>query len=301
MYNLDLKGKTAFIAGIGDDNGYGWAIAKTLAEAGATILVGTWTPIVKIFEMGLRNGKFDASRKLSNGEMMEISKIYSLDASFDTPEEVPAEVLENKRYKGSTRYTISEVATQVAKDYGTIDILVHSLANGPEVKNPLLKTSRKGYLAAVSASSYSFVSLVRHFAPHMPKGGAILNLTYHASQKAVPGYGGGMSSAKAALESDTRMLAFEAGREWGIRINSISAGALASRAAKAIGFIEKMIKYAENNAPLLKNLKAEEIGTSALYLLSKMSSGVTGEVLYVDNGMHAMGISMDSPVWTEES
>lgn len=301
MYNIDLKGKTAFIAGIGDDNGFGWAIAKTLAEAGATILVGTWTPVVKIFEMSLRNGKFDASRKLSNGKMMEISKIYSLDASFDTPEEVPSEILENKRYKGTTGYTISEVAAQVAKDYGSIDFLVHSLANGPEVKNPLLQTSRKGYLAAVSASSYSFVSLVRHFGPIMPKGGAVLNLTYLAAQKAVPGYGGGMSSAKAALESDTRMLAYEAGRQWGIRINSISAGGLASRAAKAIGFIEKMIQYAKNNAPLLKDLKAEEIGTSALYLLSKMSSGVTGEVLYVDNGMHAMGVSMDSPALSKES
>ncbi len=299
MYNIDLKGKVAFIAGVGDDNGYGWAIAKGLAEAGATILVGTWTPVMKIFEMSLKGGKFDESRKLSNGKLMEITQVYSLDAAFDTPDDVPEEVSENKRYKGASGYTISEVAERVAKDHGKIDILVHSLANGPEVKNTLLNTSRKGYLAAVNSSSYSFVSLVRHFGPHMPKGGSILNLTYHASIRAVPGYGGGMSSAKAALESDTRTLAWEAGREWGVRVNSISAGALASRAARAIGFIDKMIQYAKNNAPLVKDLKAEEIGTSALYLLSSMSSGVTGDVLYVDNGMHAMGVSMDSPVWSE--
>ena len=86
MLKIDLKGKKAFIAGIGDDQGFGWAIAKALAEAGATILVGTWTPMMKIFTTGLENGKFDESRVLSDGSLMEISKIYSLDASFDSPE-----------------------------------------------------------------------------------------------------------------------------------------------------------------------------------------------------------------------
>jgi enoyl-[acyl-carrier protein] reductase I len=295
MLSINLKGKKAFIAGIGDDQGYGWAIAKALAEAGAEIIIGTWTPILKIFTQSWSLGKFDESRKLQNGKMMEYLKVYALDAAFDKPEDVPQEIKENKRYLDAAGYTISEVAAAVERDFGKIDILVHALANGPEVKKPLLETSRNGYLAAVSASSYSFVSLLQHFGPIMNSGGASISLTYMASEKAVPGYGGGMSSAKAALESDTRTLAFEAGRKWGLRINTISAGALRSRAAKAIGFIDAMIEYAKANAPLTKDLEAEEIGNVAAFLCSALGSAITGVTLYVDNGMHAMGLAVDSP------
>jgi enoyl-[acyl-carrier protein] reductase I len=297
MLSIDLRGKKAFIAGIGDDQGYGWAIAKALAEAGAEIFIGTWTPIVKIFTTSWNAGKFDESRLLSNGKLMEYTKLYSLDASYDKIEDVPQEIKENKRYVDSEGYTISEVANAIERDVGKIDFLVHSLANGPEVKKPLLETSRSGYLAAVSSSAYSFVSLLAHFGPIMNVGGSTISLTYLASEKAVPGYGGGMSSAKAALESDTKTLAFEAGRKWGIRVNTISAGALKSRAAKAIGFIENMITYSQNNAPLTKDLEAEEIGRSAAFLLSPLASAITGVTLYVDNGMHAMGIAIDSPAF----
>jgi enoyl-[acyl-carrier protein] reductase I len=138
-------------------------------------------------------------------------------------------------------------AAAVAKDHGNIDILIHSLANGPEVQKPLLETSRNGYLAAVSASAYSKVSLLQRFGPMMNKGGACISLTYLASEKIIPGYGGGMSSAKAALESDTQVLAYEAGHKWGVRVNTISAGPLGSRAAKAIGFIDDMINYSMSN------------------------------------------------------
>ncbi len=295
MTKKNLEGKIAFIVGIGDDQGYGWAIAHALADQGARIVIGTWTPILKIFQMSLDAGKFDESRKLSNNTLMQIEKVYSIDAVYDTPEAVPEEVKTNKRYAGSTGYTVSEVAKAIESDFGKIDILVHSLANGPEVKKPLLETSREGYLAAVSSSSYSFVSLVQHFGPLMNTGGSILNLSYMASNKVVPGYGGGMSSAKAALESDTRTLAFEAGRKWGIRINSISAGPLASRAAKAIGFIEKMINYSNMNAPLQKDLTSREVGNAASFLLSPAASAITGVVLFVDNGLHAMATSLDSP------
>lgn len=297
MLPINLKGKKAFIAGIGDDQGYGFAIAKALAEAGAEIIIGTWTPIVKIFTQSWESGKFDESRKLSNGKLMEYAKVYSLDAAYDKPEDVPEEIKSNKRYADVTGYTISEVAAAVYKDFGAIDILVHSLANGPEVKKPLLETSRAGYLAAQSSSAYSFVSLVAHFGPHMNSGGSIVSLTYMASEKAVPGYGGGMSSAKAALESDTKMLAWEAGRKWNLRINTISAGALRSRAARAIGFIEHMIEYAKANAPLTKELLAEEVGNTAAFLLSPLSSGITGSTVYVDNGMHCMGVATDSPAY----
>ena len=294
MLSINLKGKKAFIAGIGDDQGYGWAIAKALAEAGAEIIIGTWTPILKIFTQSWGMGKFDESRRLSNGKLMEYLKVYALDASFDKPEDVPQDIRENKRYQDASGYTISEVAKAVERDFGKIDILVHALANGPEVKKPLLETSRNGYLAALSSSSYSFVSLVAHFGPLMSVDGAAISLTYIASERVVPGYGGGMSSAKAALESDTRTLAFEAGRKWGTRINSISAGPLRSRAARAIGFIDSMIEYSKANAPLIKDMTAEEVGQAAAFLCSPLATAITGTTLYVDNGMHVMGLAIDS-------
>lgn len=295
MLKINLKGKRVFVAGVADDQGYGWAIAKALAEAGAEILIGTWTPIMKIFSTNLANGKLDASRRLSDGSLMEFAKIYPLDATFDTIEDVPLEVREHKRYKEVAGYTISEVAKAVEHDFGSIDILVHSLANAPEVQKPLLDTSRKGYLAAMSSSSYSLISLLSHFGPVMNPNGAVLSLTYMASERVVPGYGGGMSSAKAALESDTRTLAWEAGRRWGLRVNTISAGALRSRAAKAIGFIDRMIDYSEANAPLTKDLQAVEVGNAAAFLVSPLASAITGACIYVDNGMHVMGVAVDSP------
>jgi enoyl-[acyl-carrier protein] reductase I len=300
---VDLKGKVAFIAGVADSTGYGWAIAKQLADAGATIIVGTWPPVLKIFEMGLRKGNFDEDSTLSDGSKMTIEKVYPLDAVFDVPDDVPDEIKDNKRYAGLDGYTISEVAKAVEADYGKIDILIHSLANGPEVTKPLLETSRKGYLAASSASAFSAVSLLQHFGPIMNEGGAMLSLTYIASEKAIPGYGGGMSSAKAQLESDTRVLAFEAGRKWGIRVNTISAGPLKSRAASAIGkdagskaktFIELAIDYSKENSPLAQDLYSDDVGTAALFLSSPMSRSVTGVTLYVDNGLHAMGMALDS-------
>ncbi len=301
MLAINLKGKVAFIAGVGDDQGYGFAIAKALAEAGATILIGTWTPMMRIFTTSLQAGKFDESRRLSDGSLMHIEKIYSLDAAFDNPNDVPEEIKENKRYKDASQYTIQEVAAEVAKDFGKIDILIHSLANGPEVQKPILETSRKGYLAAVSASAYSLVSLIQHFGPHMNPHSSVLSLTYMASEKAVPGYGGGMSSAKAALESDTRSLCWEAGRKWQIRINTISAGVLRSRAARAIGFVDKMLDYSLSNSPLCKDLKAEEVGNTAAFLSSPLASAITGATVYVDNGMNVMGIAMDSPAFATTS
>jgi enoyl-[acyl-carrier protein] reductase I len=298
---VDLTGKVAFIAGVADSTGYGWAIAKALANAGATIIVGTWPPVLKIFEKGLERGNFDADSILDDGSKMQIAKVYPLDAVFDSPDDVPEEIKTNKRYAGLDGYTIEEVAKAVEADYGKIDIVVHSLANGPEVTKPLLETSRKGYLAASSASAYSAVSLLQKFAPFMNTGGAFLSLTYIASEKVIPGYGGGMSSAKAQLESDTKVLAFEAGRKYGLRVNTISAGPLKSRAASAIGkepgqktFIEYAIDYSKANAPLAQDLYSEDVGNTALFLTSPLGRTVTGVTMYVDNGLHCMGMAIDS-------
>ena len=112
---MDLKGKKAFIAGIGDDQGYGWAIAKSLAEAGAEIIIGTWTPILKIFIQSWSMGKFDESRKLESGKLMEYAKVYPLDAMFDKPEDVPQDIRENKRYLDASGYTVSEVVAAVVE------------------------------------------------------------------------------------------------------------------------------------------------------------------------------------------
>jgi len=301
MLKIDLKGKKAFIAGVGDDQGYGWAIAKCLAEAGAEILIGTWTPLMKIFTGGLNSGKFDESRRLSDGSLMQISKIYPLDATFDTMADVPEEIRENKRYKEFEGYTLSEVAEAVKKDFGTIDILIHSLANAPEVQKPLLETSRKGYLAALNASSYSLIALLNHLGPLLSQGGSCISLTYLAGERTIPGYGGGMSSAKAALESDTRTLAWEAGRKWGVRVNTISAGPFRSRAARAIGFIDRMIDYSSANAPLTKEMEALDVGYMAAFLASPLAKAITGETLHVDNGLHSMGVGQDSPTLRSNS
>jgi len=302
---VDLTGKVAFIAGVADTSGYGWAIARELANAGATIVIGTWPPVLKIFERTLSSKSAQDDMRLDDGSLMTIAKVYPFDAAFDEPGDVPEEVRSNKRYASLGAFTIQDTVDQVKKDYGHIDFLVHSLANGPEVTKPLLETSRKGYLAASSASAYSLVSMVSRFAPIMNAGGSVLSMTYIAAERVIPGYGGGMSSAKAQLESDTRTLAFEAGRKYGIRVNTISAGPLKSRAASAIGgdgkktFIERAIDYAQNNAPLTAPLHASDVGTSALCLLSEFMAGVTGVTLHVDMGLHAMGQSLDSPAFAD--
>jgi enoyl-[acyl-carrier protein] reductase I len=291
MLGIDLTGKRALVAGVADDAGFGFAIAKALAEAGASICIGTWPPALNIFETLIRRGKIDESRKLSRGGMLEFERIYPLDAAYDTLADCPEEVRSSKRYNERGDFSVQGIADALRRDFGDqcLDIVVHSLANGPEVKKPLIETSRNGYLAAISVSAYSMVSMVQRLAPLMRPGGSAVSLTYMASERAVPGYGGGMSSAKAALESDTRTLAFEAGRKHGLRVNTISAGPLASRAASAIGFIEEMVKYYKQNSPLPEELTAREVGNVAAFLCSPLGTGITGTTIYVDKGYHSMG------------
>ncbi len=299
--NIDLKGKRAFVAGVSDDGGFGFAIAKALAEAGAKVCVGTWPPTFGIFTKLLERGKMEESMQLSGGGKLEFEKIYPFDADFDTEADVPAEVRENKRYKDHPVFSIQGIADQFVKDFGEkpLDIVVHSLANGPEVKKPLIETSRKGYLAAIGASSYSFNSMVQRFGPIVKEGGSFMALTYMAGERVIPGYGGGMSSAKAALEADVRTLAYEAGRKWGHRLNVISAGPYASRAASAIGFIQVMIEYCKANSPLPQSIEAYEVGHTAAFLASPLGSGITATTVYVDKGYHSMGMAVDRPVLAE--
>jgi enoyl-[acyl-carrier protein] reductase I len=237
----------------------------------------------------------EESLKLADGGKLEFERIYPLDAEFDVLEDAPEDIRTNKRYKDVGDFSVAGVAERLIEDFGDhpVDIVVHSLANAPEVRSPLIDTSRRGYLSAISVSAYSNIALVRTFAPIMREGGAFLSLTYLAGERVIPGYGGGMSSAKAALESDTRTLAFEAGRRHGVRVNTISAGPWASRAASAIGFIQMMIDYCSANAPLTRHLAADDVGNAAAFLLSPMASAITGTVVYVDNGYHSMGMAVD--------
>lgn len=294
MLAIDLKGKRAFVAGVSDDGGFGFAICKALAEAGATICVGSWPPALSIFQKLLERGKMEESMRLSDGRKLEFERIYPLDAAFDTLADAPADIRENKRYTEVGDFSIEGVVQRFTRDFGTpcLDVVVHSLANAPEVKKPLIDTSRAGYLSALSVSAYSMVSMVRSLGPLTRPGGSYLSLTYMAGERVIPGYGGGMSSAKAALEADTRTLAYEAGRRHGVRVNTISAGPWASRAASAIGFIDMMIEYTKANSPLPRALRAEEVGNTAAFLASPLASGITGTVIYVDLGYHSMGMAV---------
>lgn len=294
MLAIDLTGKRALVAGVADDGGFGFAIARSLAEAGAEVSVGTWPPALGIFQKLLERGKMDDSMTLPDGQRFRFAHIYPLDAAFDSMDGVPDEVRENKRYREVGDFTIAGLKERLTQDYGErgLDIVVHSLANGPEVRKPLLETSRSGYLAAIGVSAYSNIAFIRELAPMMRDGGSFLSLTYMASERVIPGYGGGMSSAKAALESDTRTLAYEAGRKHGVRVNTISAGPWASRAASAIGFIDTMVRYCAENSPLPRELDAKDVGATAAFLASPLAAAITGSVVYVDNGYHAMGMAV---------
>jgi enoyl-[acyl-carrier protein] reductase I len=295
MLTIDLRGKRALVAGVADEAGFGFAIAKALGEAGASICLGTWPPAYGIFQTRLAHGKLDHSLVLSDGSKLAFERVYPLDADFDNDADMPAEVRESKRYRDLGDVSILGLHDRLVADFGPhcLDIVVHSLANAPEVRKPLLETTRKGYLAAVGTSAYSFASLLGRLGPLVRPGGSFSAISYLAGQRVVPGYGGGMSSAKAALESDVRTLAFEAGRKWGIRVNALSAGPLASRAANAIGNMQRMIDHCQNASPIPKPITARDVANAALFLASPLACGITATILYVDNGYHVMGVSGD--------
>lgn len=290
MLGIDLNGKRAFVAGVADDMGFGFAIARALFEAGASVCVGTWPPAYGIFTKLLSSGRIASSLALPDGRTLEFERIYALDGAYDELASVPAEVRENRRYKSHPDFTIQGVVDQLCADFGPspVDIVVHSFANGPEVTKPLLETSRAGYLSAIGTSAYSFVSLIQRFGPALRGGGSFLCLSYLAAERVVAGYGGGMSSAKAALESDTRVLAYEAGRRFGVRVNCISAGPWASRAASAIGPIEAMRDHAREKSPIPESITPQDVASTAAFLSSPLARGITGSTVYVDMGFHAV-------------
>jgi len=189
--------------------------------------------------------------------------------------------------------SIATFFAEAQKQFGTIDFLVHSLAfaNREYLKKDegnFTSTPREVYKQAVDISAYSLIALTRGALPLMSEGGSIIAMTYYGAEKVIPGYNV-MGVAKAALEATARYLAFDLGNKK-IRVNTISAGPVKTLSAMAVGGIDEMFAHTEKKAPLHRNIDADEVGKTAVYLLSDLSSGVTGENIFVDSGFNIVGL-----------
>ena len=294
MIPIDLTGKVALVSGVGDNVSFAWFISKTLQSAGAKVVLACHPRVVGIVEGLLRSTQADDvdARKMPDGSDFQPAKIFPCDASYDTMDDVPEEVKTDRRYAKFPEYSVKGTTDAVAAEFGGIDILIHSIAFSREVTKPLIDTSRKAYHEAMGISSYSLISMVRAAAPHManrPGGGSVVGLTYIAGERVVPHYGGGMATCKSALQIDAKQLAWFVG-DRNIRVNLISAGPYASRAAKAINKdFDKLITHAAEHSPLRRPIGPEEVANATLYLCSPLASAVTGQILYVDCGYNIMG------------
>jgi enoyl-[acyl-carrier protein] reductase I len=293
MIPLNLSGKLAVVAGVGDDRGFAWHIAKALNAAGARLVFSTHPRLVNVVENILERDLDAESRVLPFGAgSLKVEKVIPCDVEHDTMDDVDEKKRNDRRFSKHGDYSIQGLAQKVAQDYGGVDILVHAVAFSPEIKNKAIDTSRKAYLTALSISSYSLTALLRALGPQMenrPDGAAAIALSYLGGDRVVPHYGGGMSTAKSALQIDAKQLASNLGPK-NIRVNIISAGPYASRAASAIGDIDEMINYAAQRSPLPRPIRAEEVANATVFLCSPLASGITGQVLYVDCGYNTMGL-----------
>jgi enoyl-[acyl-carrier protein] reductase I len=219
-------------------------------------------------------------------------KVYALDARFDTMADVDDATKNDKRWNKYPFYAIKEVVDAVGKEFGGIDILVHSIAFSREIKNRMIDTSRSAYYEAIGISAYSLTSMLRAAQPYMenrPDGASAVGLTYLGGSRVVPHYGGGMSTAKAALQIDAAQLAHNLGKK-GIRVNLISAGPYASRAARGIGDIQQSIDYSALRSPLPRGIQPEEVANATVFLCSPLASAISGHTLFVDCGYNVMGV-----------
>jgi enoyl-[acyl-carrier protein] reductase I len=251
--------------------------------------------VVGIVESFLTRDADRESRELPYGRgELKVEKILACDASYDTMADVPDEVRTDRRYAKFADYSIQGTVEAVGKEFGGIDVVIHSVAFSREITKSAKDTSRKGYMEALGISAYSLTSLLRYAEPYMadrPDGASAVGLTYLGGDRVVPYYGGGMSTAKAALQIDCKQLASNLGPK-NIRVNLISAGPYASRAARSIrpGEFEKSIEYAASRSPLPRPIKPEEVADATVFLCSHLASAVTGHVLYVDCGYNVMGV-----------
>lgn len=253
MMRVDLSGKVALVTGVGDNVGFAWHIAKALQAAGARLVFACHPRLVGIVESIMERDADMDSRILPFGAgNLHVDKIFACDVSYDTLADVDPKTREDKRYSKHGDFTIEGMVNNLkSSGFNAVDILIHSVAFSPEIKNKLADTTRSAYRTSLDISSYSMIGLLKALDPMManlPGGASAVGLTYLGGERVVPHYGGAMSTAKAALQMDAKVLASNLGPK-GIRVNLVSAGPYASRAARAIGDIDEMIKHAADRSP----------------------------------------------------
>ncbi|WP_420630822.1 enoyl-ACP reductase FabI [Candidatus Leptofilum sp.] len=259
-----LEGKKALIFGIANKNSIAWGIAQALHAHGC--------------ELGFSYGFQQLERRV-RPLAAELGVEFVEECNIEDDEQITA------------------VFQKAADQFGKIDILIHAIAHAKreDLTGTFVDTSRDGFQLAMDVSVYSLVALTRAAVPLMADGGSILSLTYYGAEKAVPHYNV-MGVAKAALEASTRYLAADLGPQ-NIRVNAISAGPIKTLSAAGIAGFRKILKYTEERAPLRRNVTQEEVGKTAIWLCSDLSSGVTGEVVYVDAGYNILGMPEPPEKW----
>jgi len=255
-----LEGKQGLVIGIANKRSIAWGIAQVVSREGARLAV------------------------TYQGERLE-ENVRELAQGLNEPLILPCDV--------SKDADLDALADAIRKDFGGLDFVVHAVAFAlrEELDGEFLNTSREGYRLAQDVSAYSLTAVTRRMVPLMEGrgGGSVVTLTYLGGERVVPHYNV-MGVAKAALEMSVRYLANDLGPK-GIRVNAISAGPIKTLAASGVHGISKMLEYHRTHAPLRKNTEQEEVGDAALFLVSSLSRGVTGEVIHVDNGFHVMAMA----------
>ncbi|MBP6985945.1 MAG: enoyl-ACP reductase FabI [Alphaproteobacteria bacterium] len=260
---LLMAGKRGLIMGVANDRSIAWGITKALADAGAE-LAFTY--------QGEALGK----------------RVLPLAESVGSDIVLPCDV--------TNQESIADVFAVLKEKWGQLDFLVHAIAfsDKDELKGRYVDTTRENFLMTMDISCFSFTSIARHASELMGQNGSMLTLTYYGAEKVMPHYNV-MGVAKAALEASVRYLAADLGKD-NIRVNAISAGPIKTLAASGIGDFRYILKWNEYNAPMRRNVTIDEVGQTALYLLSDMSSAVTGEIHHVDCGYHTVGMkNADAP------
>jgi enoyl-[acyl-carrier protein] reductase I len=253
-----LDGKRGLVLGIANKRSIAWGIAQAAHREGARLAV-----------------TYQGERLLEN--------VRELSAQLRDPLVLPCDVSKDDDLKA--------LAASVREGLGGLDFVVHAVAFAlrEELDGEFLNTSREGYRLAQDISSYSLTALARETAPLMESGGSIVTLSYLGGERVVPHYNV-MGVAKAALEMSVRYLAADLGPK-GIRVNAVSAGPIKTLAASGVHGLSKMLEYHRTHAPLRKNTEQDEVGDAALFLVSPLSRGITGEVIHVDGGFHVMGMA----------
>ncbi len=248
-----LEGKKGLILGLANERSIAWGVAKAVKREGAVLGMNY---LGDMMEKRVRPLAESLGAEII--EPMDVSEDASIDAFFD----------------------------KVKEQWGELDFIVHSIAfaNKDALRDRFSTTSRGDFHLALDISAYSFVACAQRAAPLMKEGGSMVTMTYLGAERVIPGYGV-MGVAKAALEASTRYLAFDLGTD-GIRVNALSSGPIRTLAASAVGDFKKLMEKSARGSMLGRNVSQDEVGNTCAYLLSDMSSGVSGEVHYVDAGFH---------------